>query len=112
MEFIFLAIGFFLGANYTAHVIRKQIHHMAKQQGFVIEEQPTTNSEVLTLSVEKHGNMYYLFDVKTNNFVCQAPTIEELGKILFERKNVNLALVQNNNENFWFVKGNISQDSK
>jgi hypothetical protein len=60
--------------------------------------------------VEKN---YYLYEKDTDKFMCQAPSLEELPKSLFDTKKINLALVlfpsEANNEHFWIINGKIKK---
>jgi translation elongation factor P/translation initiation factor 5A len=108
MEYLAIfVLGFFIGANYAANVIRKQIHNAAKEAGVLKEEPEIKVAPVLTL--EKHGNTYYLFDKKTDTFLCQSNDINELGQKLVEYKDIKLAYVQDDeNQVFWFVNGKVA----
>jgi hypothetical protein len=60
-----------------------------------------------TMFTEIDGNTVYLYDKKTNNFQCQAATIEELAKRLLEVRKIELAKVTHNNKEIWFVTGDV-----
>lgn len=56
---------------------------------------------------------YYLYEKDTDKFMCQASSLEELPKSLFDTKKINLALVmfptETNNESFWIINGKIKK---
>jgi hypothetical protein len=60
-----------------------------------------------TMFTEIDGNTVYLYDKKTNNFQCQAATIEELAERLLEVRKIELAKVTHNNKEIWFVTGDV-----
>lgn len=42
-------------------------------------------NRVISVKVEKHGDMFYLFDKKNDSFVAQGRTLEEVAKHVDER---------------------------
>jgi hypothetical protein len=69
---------------------------------------------IVPVCVAEHiQNVYYLFEKDTDNFMCQAPTLEELPQKLFEAKNINLALVlfphDVSHDCLWIVNGKIKK---
>jgi hypothetical protein len=60
-----------------------------------------------TMFTEIDGNTVYLYEKKTNNFQCQAATIEELAERLLEVRKIELAKVTHNNKEIWFVTGDV-----
>jgi hypothetical protein len=108
MELLALFIlGWWLGANHATYIIRKQIHKMAKESGVLVEQDESPRA-IPELILEKHNNTYYLFDKKTDTFLCQSNDLNDLGKKLVEYKNIKLAIVMNGQSSFWFVNGNVS----
>jgi hypothetical protein len=45
--------------------------------------------------------------------MCQAPSLEELPKSLFDNKKINLALMmfptETNNESYWIINGKVKK---
>jgi hypothetical protein len=108
---ILFVIGFWLGAAYAGYKIRKQIFKIAKDQG--IDVSNVGEPEIKTvpiLQVEKHNDMLYLFENKSNEFMCQGISIEELADKLIKYKQVDVAFVKHGAENFWFVNGKVKSD--
>ena len=62
---------------------------------------------ITTLYTEAQGNVIYLYEKNTNMFQVQAGTIEELAKSYLEIKNIALAKVIHNNQEIWFVEGDV-----
>lgn len=65
--------------------------------------------QIPVLNVEQHGDILYLFEKETDNFMCQGPTLTDLAKNLSEYKNINIALVQHNSRLIWFYNGEIKE---
>jgi hypothetical protein len=45
----------------------------------------STDKEVIEINIEKHGDMIYVYDRETKQFMAQGKTREELEKILLEK---------------------------
>ena len=60
---------------------------------------------------EKIEGHYYLYEKDSTNFLCQAPTLEELPAKLLENKNISLAVLmcpeETANQLFWCVNGKL-----
>lgn len=59
---------------------------------------------------EKIDGNFYLYEKDTTNFLCQAPTLEELPKMLLEAKNITLAVIycpEVSNDRFWCLNGKL-----
>lgn len=109
MEYIIvLIIGFCLGGQWTLHKVRKQIYEIAKEKGIVLDEDEVPKIQKIPhLEIEKHGNTLYLFEHKSNTFMCQGSSIDELAQKLVTYQNIDVAFVQHDNKNFWFIKGKV-----
>lgn len=113
MEALIIFIcGFWLGMVFTANRIRKQIYKIAKEQGIQVdgEEPKMAVQKIPFLTVEKHGDVLYLFNTYSNSFMCQGKTVEELAEKLSTIQNINIANVRNGNDNVWFVNGKVSSN--
>lgn len=79
-----------------------------------VEELDTKSIDIkkehVTLILEKHDNIFYLFDKDTNLFLCQSDNLVDLGNILLKYKKISKALVQNDIKSFWYINGKISED--
>lgn len=106
---ISIGFGFFLGHLFAAIKFKNLIYRLAKEEGIDLEkeikaeEKPIT--EVHKLEVEEIGNVLYLFDRETKDFVCQGSTVEELAKLCKEYKNIVAATVVHQGKVFMFVNG-------
>ena len=45
------------------------------------DTEPTVEDTMLLLETMVHNDVIYLYDQKTNDFICQAKTLEELAKL-------------------------------
>jgi hypothetical protein len=104
-------VGFILGKMYGYYKIVKMMKEVAEENGFNLEkelgltkEEPKI-PEVYKLEVETHGNMLYLFDKESDNFICQGSSVQELAKLAKEYKNVTLAAVKYDGKIFAFKNG-------
>jgi len=53
-----------------------------------LKHEDTSGPVVYKLEVEKHGEFLYLFDVESENFVCQGQTVQELAQTAKTYKNI------------------------
>lgn len=59
---------------------------------------------------EKIEGQYYLYEKDTDNFLCQAESLEELPARLFENKSISLAIMmcpEESTQVFWCVNGKL-----
>lgn len=102
MEVIFytlLVLGYFIYVmNKRKEKFLKDVEEKLKQK--VIDHIPKLYTEV-------KGNTIYLFEKETDKFQCQATTMEELAKLLVEIRSTELAKVDHNNQELWFVDGDV-----
>jgi len=104
------AIGYVIGYSSVIWKLREFIKDAAKSQGlkvnedFTVAEEKNTTS-VRQLEVEQLGDILYLYDRQTKDFVCQAESIDDLAKICKDYNNILLAAVVHNNKIFMFVNG-------
>lgn len=111
--FLLFIAGFYLGRIYTNWLFMREVKKLAKEQGINLEfeiKEVEQKSLVHKLSVEKHGNMLYLFDKKTDTFICQATSIQELAKLAQSYNNINYAAVIFDNKVFTFHEGEIQEE--
>ena len=80
-------------------------NYQLKKLDKLIEQK--VRDSIPAMFTEIEGNTVYLYDKKTNNFQCQAETIEELAEKLLEVRKIELAKVTHNNKEIWFVTGDV-----
>jgi hypothetical protein len=113
MDAIFLVLlGYWIGSLITAYRFKREIEKFAKEQNVdLTQELQEPNVEkvklVPFLSIEKYSDELYLFDQKTDVFMCQGKTLEELATNLNKFKQIDTAVVQDGDTTFWFVKGKV-----
>lgn len=109
MEYLIFAIvcwfsGYVVGINRTIQHLKKAIDESEFEN-----EQDLDKRDIPILATEKHGDMLYLFEKKTDSFMCQGTSLEDLAKKLAEYKDIHIALVDHNSKPIWFVNGEISE---
>lgn len=111
---LLLVLVFQAGKHYGYYKIVKIMKEVAEDQGFDLEKELGLQKEqeekqsvfvVPKLNVEQHGDMLYLFDVDTDNFICQGSSVQELAKLAKELKNVSVAAVKHGDKIFAFKDG-------
>lgn len=110
-----LVVAFQMGKHYGYYKIVKTMKEVAEEQGFDLEKQLGLGIEqeekeskvnlVLKLQVEQHGELLYLFDAESDNFICQGTTVQELAKLAKDLKKVNYAAVKHGDKIFAFKDG-------
>ncbi len=107
-------VAFQAGKHYGYYKIVKIMKEVADEQGFDLEkelgiaQEQDENQKVFVvpkLNVEQHGEVLYLFDVDTDNFICQGSSVQELAKLAKELKNVSVAAVKHGDKIFAFKDG-------
>lgn len=66
-----------------------------------------TKIEIPRLNVENVSNVYLLYETKTNTFMCQGNTLQELAEKLLENNKIDLAFVKHDKKHFVFASGKI-----
>lgn len=66
-----------------------------------------TKIEIPRLNAENVSNVYLLYETKTNTFMCQGNTLEELAEKLLENNKIDLAFVKHDKKHFVFASGKI-----
>ena len=105
-------IGWTFGKAYQMVVIRETLKRLAKHGTTTVNELMEENEEekmdIILLQSEEVNNTILIYDVLTNEFICQGSTLEEAAQKFYERnQNVVGALVHNNNE-LVFKDGKVS----
>lgn len=114
MEIILLLLagfaGYIIGYSSVIWKLRNFIKEAAIAEGLKIKDDFTVAKEetnpVRKLEVEQVGDILYLYDRESRDFICQAKTVEELAKLSKDYKNIALAAVIHQNKVFMFVNGN------
>ena len=115
-DVLFLMVVFYLGWTfgkaYQMVVIRETLKRLAKHGSTTVDElmedEEEKKMDIILLQSEEIDNTILIYDVLTNEFICQGSTLEEAAQKFYERKqNVVGALVYNDNE-LVFKDGKVS----
>jgi len=115
MEYIIVfAVAFLLGMVYATRIHINNIKKIAEEHGMdldtmVMSVANTDHKTIPVLVTENLGNVIYLYEKDTNNFVCQGSTITELADKSLKFKNIPVALVEHDNATIWFYNGEVKQ---
>ncbi len=115
--FCIFAAGFVAGKLHTYFHVAKLLRDVAEHAGIDIEreikkldgEEVPPEKLVYKLMVEEHGELLYLFDKETDEFICQGSSVQELAKLALERKKINLAAVLHGEKVFKFKDGESTE---
>ncbi len=115
--FCIFAAGFVAGKLHTYFHVAKLLRDIAAHAGIDIErelkkldsEEEKPEKLVYKLMVEEHGELLYLFDKDTDEFICQGSSVQELAKLALERKKINLAAVLHGEKVFKFKDGESTE---
>ena len=105
---------------YMAWKMRQALKKVAEDNGMSLDELADTflqTQGVRTITVpnyftETNGNSILLYSKDTGDFIGQASTVDELAKNVYEFDKIKFALVNHNNQQFWFVEGKVENDLK
>lgn len=110
--YIVFIIGYFLG-------FKKGYQHALISLNNTIEallkiknnsDKPNTTVENFTdYKLEIYNDIMYLYETKTDNFLCQAKSFEELATLL-NKLGIVSAKVLHDNTNFYFINGEFRKD--
>ena len=103
-------IGYVLGQIRAMMKIGNIIREAADNAGIDLEEELERRKQKLAntvkkLEVEQINDILYLYERDTNDFICQANSMEDLAKLANEYKNIALATVIHDNKVFMFSHG-------
>ena len=117
---LLLVVAFQAGKHYGYFKIVKLMKEVAEEQGLDLEkelglvkarEEQNQTDTVHKLQVEQHGDLLYLFDKESDNFICQGSSVQELCDLAKKNKNGNLAAVLHGDKVCTFKDG-ISTEIK
>lgn len=86
-------------------VAEEQGIDLEKELGVVKASEENKVEKVHKLKVEQHGDVLYLFDKESDDFICQALSVQELCELAKKYKNVNMAAVLHGDKVFAFKDG-------
>jgi hypothetical protein len=104
--------GYNIGQIVLSWHLRDVIRKEAISQGINVDSEfnikpKNDKPKVSKLWIEKVHDIMYLYDKDTDDFVCQANTLEELATLALKYKNIKYASVMNGDDVFAFVDGSV-----
>jgi hypothetical protein len=116
--FILVYIGFILGQAYQIFKVRSMIRRIARDNDInleevLYEEEPeNSKQEIMVLEAEKINGTLLIYNKLTNEFICQAETIEEAARTFNDRKKDVYGLIKYDETEMMFVGGKIEKSKK
>lgn len=113
--FVLLYIGFILGQAYQIFKIRSMIRRIARDNDINLEEmlydsgEEENKKEIMVLEAEKINGTLLIYNKITNEFICQADTIEEAAEMFDKRKKDVYGLIKYDEKDLMFVSGKIQR---
>jgi len=104
-----LGIGYLIGNAHTIWKLRKLIAEAGIDFEKNLQEAEQPKTHVYKLTIETVNDILYLYDRETNDFVCQAKTMEELAQSCKEYKNIMVATVIHDSKVFIFANGKYQE---
>lgn len=87
MSYLLYIVCFLLGWKFREYTAVRKFNKMLKQA-----EVKETQSEKISVKIEKHNDMFYVFNLDTDEFLTQGKNKEEIQANLKRRfGNVNMA---------------------
>jgi hypothetical protein len=81
---------------YTKHQARKLIHEEISNSLAMAEK--LYKEHVMVVTAEQHGDVFFLYDKHTNEFVCQGKDLREINTVYSQRFPGKKALVAEGSE--------------
>lgn len=103
-------VGWILGVRHLASKIQEAIEFIENNPEKVEElfnKEKISIVEIPMLTTESCDDTILLYDKNKNNFYCQGSTLEDVAKNLWSYKKIDVAIVNHNDDIFWFVGGKI-----
>lgn len=111
-----VGIGYWIGSMHASYKFFKIMKKVAQEQGIDLDKEVEklhqkveNTNEVHKLATEKHGDMLYLFNRESDDFICQGKSLDELASLAQKYKNIKLATVVHDDKVFMFVDGNSKE---
>ena len=110
--------GITVGELMALYKVRKIINKIASDKGINLQRQIEImyqdgedsielNTKIESLKTERIEDILYLYHRDSNNFVCQASTLEELATMAKQYKNIKMATVIHDEQVFVFNDGEV-----
>lgn len=109
--FIIFMFGFVIGEMITMMRLRNSLNRISKELklDFPSKDEDTQIQKSLRMFTERVGDVLYLYDKETDKFICQASTIEELGILAKQYKNIKRGTIVHDDKVFLLLDGSIKE---
>jgi len=104
-------LGWTVGVKFYMYRLEKDLKEYAKNNGIAIEEVDGKPSIVPTLTVDIQEGVLYLYDKKSNIFLCQGTSIDELANSLVQFNKIPKARVEYLNHTLLMDNGKVYYES-
>lgn len=91
----------------VSEIKRKQKQKMKEDIGAFLAEAEERIKEITFLRVEQHGDVFYLYNQVTNDFVCQGKNLDEIKEAYHIRFPGKKALVDEGGELLFKESANV-----
>jgi hypothetical protein len=116
------ALGWISCQAYLAWKLRRALKKVAEDNGMSLEELASTFFETQGIQTsvtkvpnyftEPNGSSILLYSEDNGDFISQAYSIDELAQKVYEFNKVEFAVVNHDNQQFWFVEGKVANNLK
>ena len=105
---------------YMVWKLRQALKKVAEDNGMSLEEMAEKYFAMNGVNVIKvpnyfteiNGTSILLYNKDTGDFISQAYSIDELADKVYKFNKVKFALVNHNDQQYWFVEGKVENDLK
>lgn len=89
MSYLIFIVGLLIGWKFREYTAVRKINKMLRENA---EKSEKVEQNKITVKIEKHNDIFYLFNTETNEFLTQGKDKEEIQTNLKLRfQNVNMA---------------------
>jgi hypothetical protein len=102
--------GFYKVAMLLRQVADEQGIDLEKELGLIKENEENKEIDIVRkLMVEQHGEVLYLFDKETDEFIVQGASVQELAELAMKNKKIDFAAVLFGQKVFRFINGKSTE---
>lgn len=105
---------------YLAWKVRQSLKKVAEDNGMSLDELTNTLLQaqggrghlfkIPNYFTETNGSSILMYCKDTGDFIGQANSMEELADNLYKFDKIKIAMVNHNDQNFWFVEGKVENE--
>jgi|688.fasta_scaffold05609_17 hypothetical protein len=104
---LFVVFFYFLLQGIFVFVRIKKNNEVREEIGDLIAKAQEELKKVLVVRVEKHGEMFYLYNQTSNEFICQGKDLQEVRKAYLLRYPNKRALVDDGKDLLFKEKSHV-----